>query len=438
MVSDEVIEAFMAEVRDTSLRAKQHQLHRNTTIIWNEIVASLPDLGLTKLSVPASHRKYTRVKWDQLSQGLRQDTDAYLMWCAKEDLFVPDAREHALTPRTIENIRVFINAAATALIQRGVPASSINGLADLVTLEAFSAILNHRYEAVGRKENQYNVGLAFALSQIAEHWVKVDSAHLTELKRRASKLPQKTVGQMTERNRRQLHQFDDPEVRDRLDGLPDRLWREVRREAKPNWHTLVQAQAAIAIGVLNNAPIRLQNLTSLEFDRHLFLREGKDAISTCEFTAEEVKNEVHLAFDLPPPIAKMLIEYRDVLVPKVLGYRPDFVFINKNGSLKKEASVRQLIQTNLSRHVGIEFHPHAFRHLAGKILLDDNPGGHELVRQFLGHKRIQTTVNYYTGVDTRRAGRHFQNLLAKARLERSRPMRRERKADARGRRAAGE
>jgi integrase len=125
-------------------------------------------------------------------------------------------------------------------------------------------------------------------------------------------------------------------------------------------------------------------------------------------------------------------------VPKVLGHRPDFVFINKNGSLKREASVRQLIQTNLSRHVGIEFHPHAFRHLAGKLILDDNPGGHELARQFLGHKRIQTTVNYYTGVDTRRAGRHFQDLLEKARLERSRPMRRKRRTDAGARRAAGE
>jgi integrase len=48
--------------------------------------------------------------------------------------------------------------------------------------------------------------------------------------------------------------------------------------------------------------------------------------------------------------------------------------------------------------------PHQFRHLAAKMILDEHPGAHELVRQ-MGHKNAKTATNFYAGIDTRRAGR---------------------------------
>jgi integrase len=70
--------------------------------------------------------------------------------------------------------------------------------------------------------------------------------------------------------------------------------------------------------------------------------------------------------------------------------------------------------------------PHQFRHLAAKIILDANPGAYELVRQLLGHKNMKTTTNFYTGIDTRRAGRAHADLIMKLRetrlgLRRHRP-----------------
>ena len=49
--------------------------------------------------------------------------------------------------------------------------------------------------------------------------------------------------------------------------------------------------------------------------------------------------------------------------------------------------------------------PHQFRHLLAKITLDANPGAIEQVRQQLGHKNSKNTINFYAGIDTRRAGR---------------------------------
>jgi integrase len=207
-------------------------------------------------------------------------------------------------------------------------------------------------------------------------------------------------------------------------ATPARLWREAMSEPQPTFRTLATAGAAIAIAFLTEMPVRLENLTALEFDVHLFLASAASGTSTFELPAHEVKNRMEIGFDIPPAIAKMLIEFRDVFAPKILGRRPSHVFVNADGSVKKAESVRSMIQKAMKRYVGIEFNPHTFRHLAGKLILDRDPGAHEVVKQFLGHKSIQSTVNFYTGTDTRRAGQHHHRLLEAALAERAKPVRR--------------
>ena len=107
--------------------------------------------------------------------------------------------------------------------------------------------------------------------------------------------------------------------------FPDRLWAEVKRDAKPNFRTLVKAQAALAVAILSYMPLRLQNLAALTFDVHLFMREAPGAISSLELPAGEVKNRRELAFDIPSDLAKMLIEYRNRIAPKIIGRRPEQV-----------------------------------------------------------------------------------------------------------------
>jgi hypothetical protein len=192
-VDDGVVSALMAEVWDTSLVPNQHQLHRNPTIIWNEIVVLLADLGLRPVTVPPSRRIYTRVKLDELPATLRKDIGDYLAWCGVDDKFADDARERSLAPGTITLISGYLNAAATALAKRGVDLSSITTLADLVSVKSVRQIFRFRYEAVGGRESSYNLGLAIALIQIAEDWVRTDPDSLAELKRMASKFPRAMV-----------------------------------------------------------------------------------------------------------------------------------------------------------------------------------------------------------------------------------------------------
>ena len=145
-----------------------------------------------------------------------------------------------------------------------------------------------------------------------------------------------------------------------------------------------------------------------------FSRSRGRAISTLELPAGEVKNGTELAFDIPPVVAKMLIEYRDRFAPKVIGRRPTRLFVNVDGTPKNQTTVAGLIMNYLRRRAGIVLTPHQFRHLSAKVVLDAEPGGFETVKQFLGHRSIKTTVGAYAGIDSRRAARRHQYLVEQA------------------------
>jgi len=340
-------------------------------------------------------------------------------------VFAANARSRALAPQTIKLRQNQIHAAITALVESGVEPTAITSLADLVSPENFKHLLRRRHATVGGRENVFNHDLARALVEIARRWVKVDANMLAELTRLAGKVPMPVPG-LTAKNKRALRQFDDPAVLRRLYEFPIRLWAEVKRDARPNFRTLVKAQAALAVAILSYMPMRLQNLATLAFDVHLFMSESSRATSSLELPASEVKNRSESAFDIPPVVAKMLIEYRNHIAPKVIGRRPDRLFVNADGTPKNQWSVAWLIRTYLKRRLGIVFSAHQFRHLSAKVALLAEPGNFETVRQLLGHKSLQTTVAAYAGIDSRRAARHHQRLVEEA-LAAGKPMRRRKK-----------
>ncbi len=410
-INDAVIETFIASIRDGSLHRNPNNLHRTVALIWNE-AARQPGLNLQRVMVPSFRRPAKRVDWMLLPNAFRSDVDAYRIWCAGSDSFAADARLRALAPQTLVLRQTQIHAAITAVVESGVKPTAITSLADLVSPENFKRILRRRNETIGGHENKFNRDLAKALVQIAREWVKVDAGVLGELMRLTSKVPTPISG-LTDKNKRMLRQFDDPAVLQRLYNLPGRLWREVRN-GKPNHYTLAKAQAALAVAILSYMPVRRQNLTALAFDVHLFLREGPRSISTLELSAGEVKNRTELAFDIPSDIAKMLIEYRNRIAPKIIGHRPERLFVNADGTPKHQATVAWLIKTYLRKRAGIVLTAHQFRHLSAKVVLDGEPGGYETVRQLLGHTSLSTTVGAYAGIDSRRAARHHQRLVEQA------------------------
>jgi len=417
-VDDAIVNDMMHEVHDCSLHRNPNRLHRTTTKVWNEL-AGQRARKLKKLTVQSFAKRSKRIAWSALTDEFRQDLEDYLRWCGGAELFAADTRARPMAPRTVQLTRDQVRAAVTSLVESGTDPGQLTSLADLVSPRNFKAILTHRYENKNGVANSFNIFLARALIRIAREWVKLAAAQLAELNRSAARLPKLATG-LTTKNRAALRQFDDRATLQRLYALPDQLWAEVKRDRRCNRHTLAKAQAALAIGLLSYAPIRLQNLATLRFGVHLFVRQGPSAISTLEIPAAEVKNRRELAFDLPPPLARMLLDYVNGIAPRIIGRRPMPLFVNIDGTAKQPQSVALLIRTTLHKRLGIDLTPHQFRHLSARTILDAEPGAFETVRQLLGHKSLTTTVASYTGVDSARAARHhhqiIENTLASAPL----------------------
>ena len=90
------------------------------------------------------------------------------------------------------------------------------------------------------------------------------------------------------------------------------------------------------------------------------------------------------------------------------------------------------IEKAVYKHVGIRLTPHQFRHFAAKVILDANPGAHELVRQLLVHKNMKTTTNYYAGINTLRAGRAHADLIMKLKNQTPAPKRKRSRLQGKG------
>lgn len=288
------------------------------------------------------------------------------------------------------------------------------GLKSLVEVETFKKILRHRWESEGRKLNAYTHGLAGSLIAIAKEWVRVPSEALAALKAIRHKLGALPVG-LTEKNKDVLRQFNDKGLLRRLVNLPDRLWRHAAGELKASRRQFIDLQNALAIDILLVAPLRMRNLTALKFDEHIRWPQGQGKQAILLFKSEETKNNVPLEFELPAPLSERLHVYRNKIAPTVIGRRPDHIFLTWRGKPRTQAAIAVAIEKTVLKYVGVRLTPHQFRHLAAKIILDENPGAYELVRELMGHKNMQTTTNFYAGIDTRRAGRAHIKLIARLR-----------------------
>ena len=301
----------------------------------------------------------------------------------------------------------------TALVASGIPPKQITSLAVLVSPENFKLILRRRFEQVGQKPNAFNDGLAQALLAIAREWVKPSPEVLLELKNLSSRLPTLQPG-LTEKNKVLLRAFDDENLQSELLNLPEFLLQNALQK-RPSVRSLADAQAALAIALLPYCALRMANLAKLEFGRTLFLpkRDGDEAV--VEFPPGEMKNRRPYQAALPPKITAMVRAYRSKVLEPLVGVGARFLFDNGAGHPKLPTTISWLIDRTSQRHLGIKITGHQFRHIVAKLILDQVPGGHLLVKEHLGHEHAQTTTTYYAGLDTRRASRFQAALIEKIR-----------------------
>ncbi len=213
---------------------------------------------------------------------------------------------------------------------------------------------------------------------------------------------------LRQKNKRCLAQFDDEDLRNTgaLLHLPAQLIKEAMKIGGKEGARL--AETALAIELLITHPIRVKNLVGLDLGRHVHkASHGKKPLIHIVIPSDEVKNEREIEYQLPDHVAKMwdrhINEFRSLLP----GASSMYLFPATNGGARSYKVMARNIAGIVRRYTGLTITPHQFRHVGGKLFLDSNPTGHEIVRQVLGHASIDTTTQHYTGINQIKAGKTF-------------------------------
>lgn len=416
-VNKDVLDRFIAELLAGSLVRKIKELRQNIVRSWNALVRCLLDEELRPIPVTRIQHWAPRFPWRELPLSFREDVDHYLAWASVPDPLDENARVRALAPKTLKLRRDQIHAAVTAAIDVGVSSSELADLGQLIQIEIFKSVLRHRWEGEGRKLSAFTHGIAGSLIAIATEWVEVPEDHLLALKKARRKLGQIKYG-LTDKNKNFLRQFDDKRLLARLLNLPDKLWRVTTSALKTSRRSFIDLQSALAIEtLLFVAPLRMSNLSALTFDKLIQWPHGHEKPAWIIIPEDDTKNKIALEFELPTGLSERLAIYRNRVAPSVIGFRPDRLFVTWGGKSRSQAAVAHGIVKTVLKYVGVKSTPHQFRHLAAKLILDRDPRAYELVRQLMGHKNIETTIKFYAGINTLRAGRAHFELISQLKKE---------------------
>jgi hypothetical protein len=301
-VDDAVIERFIAELEASTLIRNVGAQHRSVALTWNVLCALQPGWSLPVVQVPVNKPAPTRVPWERLPASFREDADGYLGWCAMPDPLDEQARARALAPRTLRLRRDHIHSAVTAASAAGIDVDRLTSLASLVEPDVFRALLLKRWTQDSRVLSAYTHGVAGTLIAIAAEWMKAPTDSIATLKRLRRKLGTLPSG-LTEKNRILLRKFNDVRLLEMLVQLPDRLWRQARRDLAKSRRAFIDLQNALAIDFLIHVPLRMENLASLNFDEHLHWPQGPGKPALIVFRNGETKNDIVLEFEIHKVLA---------------------------------------------------------------------------------------------------------------------------------------
>lgn len=195
--------------------------------------------------------------------------------------------------------------------------------------------------------------------------------------------------------------------------LPRRMMSQARscRSSQPI-KAAVTAQQEVAVRILTIAPVRVQNLAAIRLGINLVRPGGPGTPFRLIFPGYDVKNGLDLEFELDRNTTDLVDEYIHDHQPHLMRARNhDLLFPGKGQDCKDRRTLSEQISKRLWKNLGLNVTPHQFRHAAAALILMREPGNYELVRRVLGHRNIQTTINFYVGLETLAATRRFGEII---------------------------
>jgi integrase len=125
-----------------------------------------------------------------------------------------------------------------------------------------------------------------------------------------------------------------------------------------------------------------------------------------------VKNRIRLETVFDAELTELIDDYIDNHLHALLrGSNEPWLFPSMDGGHKGLATLSSQITKRIHRATGLRVTVHQFRHAAAALILRARPGNYEHVRRILGHRNLQTTINFYIGLETAQATQEFGEII---------------------------
>jgi integrase len=411
-VNEVVIDRYMDHRTRTTARPSDAASRRILARLWNAGIGRIEGWPQMRLAEPPI-KTAEGATWDDFPQGLRTDIEGYLTGLTrirrdKAGHRSPPCKQSTLTTRRRELV-----AAVRMAVKAGVPIASLTSLRALIHPDVAEKILDAYWSRDGEEPKTYTINLGSRFVALAHAIGGLDEDALRRLGDARFALEQYREDGMTPKNLELIRQVLTDGVWARVVNLPEQLMRQARsqRHHAPV-RAAVLAQIAVAVAIETVAPVRLGNLVNIRLSENLIKPGGPHSTFWLTFPKYDVKNLTPLQFKLDETVTAIIDEYVHDFRPALMrGSNADWLFPGRSGEHKEKISFSTQIVGQVHKSTGLRITVHQFRHAAGALILKHRPGEYELVRRILGHKSIQTTIDFYCSLETTQASEIFTEIV---------------------------
>jgi Phage integrase family len=411
-VSESAAERFI-DYRSRCGKPADTAFRRLMARAWNANVGATADWPDIKFVEPPV-KSTVEIAWSDFPEGLRRDVDSYLEGLTKIRRNRKNQRVRPLKPVTIRTRRAELQGAARVAVKVGVPIENLHSLA-LLAPEVAEQVLEAYCKRNGEKPKLYTIDLAGRFLSIARETKCLTEADCERLNEMREVLDEDRPEGFTDKNATLIRQVLAPDIWDLVVNLPFRMMAEARRQrARAPVQSAVMAQLAVAIAILTIVPVRIKNLTEIRLGLNLSKPGRLGSDYWLNFPDYDVKNRMKLDYALDEYITPLIDEYIHDFWPILLrGRNEDYLFPGMRSGAKGKVSFSGQITKRVLKLTGLRITAHQFRHAAGAIILQEQPGNCELVRQILGHRSLSTTIRCYVWLKSIQAHQIYQKMVRK-------------------------
>ncbi|WPB85960.1 tyrosine-type recombinase/integrase [Sediminicoccus rosea] len=334
--------------------------------------------------------------------------------------------------RTVRTRRYGVRALLWGAHQAGVPMEQLNSLRVILSPKVFRRSFSWHMARKGIQDKKFDDHLMSMVATIfsVANYCGVDGEERAELKAFFKKVAvtERRTG-LIDRHERILERLEDPRILAMFLKLPMQIMHNARR-LRDGWSKGKVTQAprpveaawlasiAAAVEIELHAPVRITDLTTMRLGQELRLpAEASPEASGSFHFARTSKTGQGLQMPIRPETRRLLKEYLDDFRPLLPNANSQWVFPGKPGPAKPRdiQAFGTTITETIADVLGFRVNPHAFRVIAGALILKRDPHAIDDVRAILGHSTFDTAMKFYRRMNTWEAGRRLGEIIAEGR-----------------------